>query len=51
MHHVTAPTVSARKHLKLASDWMKTHYDRLANCAGYNEGDRVWFYCPICMKG
>jgi hypothetical protein len=25
-----------RQHLKLASDWMKTRYDRLANCAGYH---------------
>jgi hypothetical protein len=34
----------ARQHLKLASDWMETHYDRLANCAGYHLDDEVWFY-------
>jgi hypothetical protein len=32
----------ACQHLKLASDWMKTHYNRLANCTGYYEGDKVW---------
>ncbi|XP_033607654.1 uncharacterized protein LOC117282386 [Cryptotermes secundus] len=31
----------ARKHLKLASDRMKTRYDKLANSAGYDEGDRM----------
>jgi transposase InsO family protein len=31
----------ARKHLKLASDRMKTRYDRAANCAGYHEGDNM----------
>jgi hypothetical protein len=41
----------ARQHLKLASDWMKTLYDKLANFAGYHEGDRVWFYRPTRMKG
>jgi hypothetical protein len=24
------------QHLKLVSDWMKTRYNRLAKCAGYN---------------
>jgi hypothetical protein len=27
----------ASQHLKLASDRMKTRYDKLANCAGYHE--------------
>jgi hypothetical protein len=36
----------ARQHLKLASDRMKTRYDKLANSAGYHEGDRVWLYRP-----
>jgi hypothetical protein len=27
------------QHLKLASDQMKTCYDRLANCTGYQEGN------------
>jgi hypothetical protein len=40
----------ARQHLNLASDWMKTRYDRLANCARYQEGDKVWLYHPTCMK-
>jgi hypothetical protein len=31
----------ARQHLKLASDRMKTRQDKLANSAGYHEGDRV----------
>jgi hypothetical protein len=41
----------ARQHLKLASDHMKTCYDRLVNGAGYHEGNRVWHYHPTCMKG
>jgi hypothetical protein len=32
----------ARQHLKLASDRMKTRYDKQANSAGYQEGDMVW---------
>jgi hypothetical protein len=39
----------ARQHLKLANDRMKTRYDKLANSAGYKEGDRVWFYRPTRM--
>jgi hypothetical protein len=31
----------ARQHLKLASDRLKTRYDKLANSTGYQEGDRV----------
>jgi hypothetical protein len=31
----------ACQHLQLASDWMKTRYDRLANCMGYHNGDKV----------
>jgi hypothetical protein len=34
----------ARQHMKMASDQMETRYDRLANCAGYHEGDKVWLY-------
>jgi hypothetical protein len=30
---------------------MKTHYDGLANYMGYHKGDKVWLYCPTCMKG
>jgi hypothetical protein len=41
----------ARQHLKLANDRMKTRYDKLANSAGYHEGDRVWLYRPTRMKG
>jgi hypothetical protein len=31
----------AHEHLKLASDQMKSRYDRWANHAGYHEGDSV----------
>jgi thymidylate synthase len=41
----------ARQHLKMASDWMKTRYDKLANSAGYQESDRVWLYHPTHTKG
>jgi hypothetical protein len=41
----------ARQNLKLAIDRMKTRYDKLANSAGYQEGDRVWLYHPTHMKG
>jgi hypothetical protein len=41
----------ARQHLKMASDWMKTRYDKLANSAGYQQGDRVWLYRPTRTKG
>jgi hypothetical protein len=41
----------ARQNLKLASDRMKTRYDKLANFAGYQEGDRVWLYRPTRTKG
>jgi hypothetical protein len=40
----SAVKFSVRQHLKVASDRMKTHYDRLANSAGFQEGDRVWLY-------
>jgi hypothetical protein len=35
----------ARQLLKLASDRMKTRYDKLASSAGYQEGDIMWLYC------
>jgi hypothetical protein len=41
----------ARQHLKLASGRMKTRYDKLANSAGYHEGDGVWLYRPTRKKG
>jgi hypothetical protein len=41
----------ARQNLKLASDWMKTRYDKPANSAGYQEDDRVWLYRPTRTKG
>jgi hypothetical protein len=41
----------AHQHLKLASDQMKTRYDKLANSAGYQEADRVWLYRPTHTKG
>jgi hypothetical protein len=40
----------ASQHLKLANDQMKIHYDKLANCAGYHEGNRVWLYHPTHTK-
>ena len=36
-----------RQHLKVASDRMKARYAQLANSAGFQEGDRMWLYCPI----
>jgi len=30
---------------------MKACYDHLANLAGFQEGDRVWLYCPIWKRG
>jgi hypothetical protein len=30
---------------------MKARYDRLANSAGYLEGDEVRLYRPSCIKG
>ena len=30
---------------------MKARYDQLANSAGFQEGDRVWLYCPIRKRG
>jgi hypothetical protein len=41
----------ARQHLKLANDQMKTRNDRLANCIGYHEGDKVWLCHSIHTKG
>jgi hypothetical protein len=41
----------ARQHLKLASDRLQIHYDRMANCMGYQEGDDVWLYWPTRKKG
>jgi hypothetical protein len=34
-----------------ASQHLKTHYNRLANCAGYHEGEKVWLHRPTCTKG
>jgi hypothetical protein len=41
----------ARRHLKVASDSMKARYDRLANSAGFQEGDHVWLYRPTQTRG
>jgi hypothetical protein len=40
-----------RQHLKMASDRRKSRYDRLANSAGFQEGERVWLYRPTRKKG
>jgi hypothetical protein len=41
----------ARRHLGVASDRMKDRYDRLANSAGFQEGERVWLYRPTRTRG
>jgi hypothetical protein len=41
----------ACQHPMPASDWMKTHYDRLAKCVGCHEDDDVWLYRPTRTKG
>jgi hypothetical protein len=41
----------ALQHLKLVSNRMKTPYNRLASCAGYHEGDKMWLYSPTRRKG
>jgi hypothetical protein len=45
IHHFT------RQHLKVASDRMKEPCDQLANSAGFQEGNRVWLYCPTRKRG
>jgi hypothetical protein len=40
-----------RQHLRHASDRMKIRNDKLANSAGYHEGDSVWLYRPTRTKG
>jgi hypothetical protein len=39
------------RHLRVASDRMKVRYDRLANLAGFQEGDRVWLYRRTRTRG
>ncbi|PNF19670.1 hypothetical protein B7P43_G16062 [Cryptotermes secundus] len=39
------------RHLKLASDRMNSRYDKLANSAGYHEGDILCLYRPARRKG
>jgi hypothetical protein len=41
----------ARQSRKGASDRMKARYDRLANSAGFQEGERVWLYRPTRKRG
>jgi hypothetical protein len=36
----------ATQHPKVDSDRLKACYDRLAKSAGFQEGERVWFYPP-----
>jgi hypothetical protein len=40
----------AWQQMKLASDRMKTRYDKVANSTGFHE-DRVWLYRPTRKKG
>jgi hypothetical protein len=35
----------------VANNRLKTQYDKLANCMGYQEGERVWLYRLTCTKG
>jgi hypothetical protein len=51
MDHVHDIHNYAGQHLKLASDRIKTRYDRLAICAGYHKGDKISFYRPTLKKG
>jgi len=39
------------QHLKVASDWMKAHYDQLANKVGFQEINTVWLYHPTGKRG
>jgi hypothetical protein len=41
----------AHKHLKLASDKMKTRYNRLASCAGYHKAEKMLLCRPDSKKG
>jgi hypothetical protein len=36
--------------LKLASNWIKTSYNRLANGMGYHDDDKTWLYRPTHTK-
>jgi hypothetical protein len=36
---------------KLVRDGVKTRYNRLGNCVGQYEGDKVWRYRPTPKKG
>jgi hypothetical protein len=40
----------ACQHLKVASEWIKVHYDRLANSMGFQEGDQR-LSCPTKTRG
>jgi hypothetical protein len=40
----------AHKHLKMASDRMKTRYDKLANCVTYHEDNNIKLYHPTYVK-
>jgi hypothetical protein len=36
--------------MQLASNGMETGYDKLAKCAGFQEGENVWFCRPSCLE-
>jgi hypothetical protein len=40
----------AWQHMNLARDRMKTRYDCLAKCAGYQEGNQAWLHRPTRTK-
>jgi hypothetical protein len=42
---------AALRREQLASDRMKARQIRLTNSAVFNEGDRVWLYCPTRKRG
>jgi hypothetical protein len=35
------------QHLKMASDWLKTCYDHLANSQQFHEREQIWLYHPL----
>jgi hypothetical protein len=41
----------ACQHLKAATDRIKASYDRLADSAGFQEGDQLWLYRPTRTRG
>jgi hypothetical protein len=51
MEHLHGIYNYVRQHLKLASDWWKIRYDRLANWPGCYEGYHMLLYRATGTKG